>query len=124
MLTATDWIAVLTIAAPIAVKAFSDWEANAIANHNAALARIVGMAGREAATIARTLASAPVGDPKALESSLISNSAVTIMQAMGASTVTIGADSDKVAGIIQGEVDKLRTPTPIAAVPSAVSFSK
>jgi hypothetical protein len=110
MLAPTDWIAVLTIAAPLAVKAFSDWQANAIANHNAALARVVGMAERQAASIARTLSTAPVGDPKALESSLISGSVTTILQEMGDSTATVGADADKLTAIVQGEVSKRIAP--------------
>jgi hypothetical protein len=108
MLSLPDWIAVVSIAAPLIAKAFSDWAANAVANHNAALARVVGMAGREAATIARTLAETPTtADVKSLEKSLVHNSAVMILDEMGSSSQTIGADATKLTTIVQGEVNKL-----------------
>lgn len=111
MLTETDWLAVLTIAAPLFAKAVSDWQANAIANHNCGLARMIGMAGREAATIARALAALPAGaNAKTVEATLINESSAAILREMGASSLTVGADAAKLATIVQGELDKLVAP--------------
>jgi hypothetical protein len=115
MLTISDWLAVATVALPLFIKALSDWQANAIANHNALLARVVGMASREAATIARALTQASASATQAgtpltatkLESTLIEASAANIMREMGDSTVAVGASPMKVASIVQGEVNKL-----------------
>jgi len=120
MLTITDWLAVAAIALPLIAKAFSDWQANAVANHNAALARIVGMAGREAATIARSLATLPPGaDAKAVENRLISASATSILTEMGSSSATVGADAGKLAAIVQGELDRVvAAPAVLAVIPA------
>lgn len=116
MLTVSDWIAVATIALPLLIKALSDYQANAIANHNALLARVAGMAGREAATIARTLAAAPADvSPKALEASLISSSAQAILTEMGKTSVKIGAATPQITNIVQGEVDKIVTAPAVVA---------
>lgn len=113
-MTVADWIAVATVAIPLLIKALSDWQANAVANHNALLARIAGMAGREAATIARTLAEAPADvSPKALESSLVANSAQAILSEMASSTAKIGAFTPQVTNIVQGELNKLVVPAPV-----------
>lgn len=110
MLTPTDWIAVASVALPQIVRVFSDWQANAIANHNAALARIIGMAGREAATIAKTIEDAPPGmDLSALKTSLISTSGQAILDEMGSSAGKVGADLGKLFTIVRGELNKIET---------------
>lgn len=117
-MTFPDWIAVATIALPLMAKAFSDWNANAAANHNLALARITGMAGRQAATIARALASMPPNvDPKAAEEVLLTSAVQSIMTEMGSSSATVGADSAKLATLLQGEINKLLAPAMIVAAP-------
>lgn len=111
MLTAADWIAVATVAVPLIAKAFTDWQANAVANHNAALARIAGMAARQAGTIARTLLAAPPGsDVKALEASLIEASARQVITEMTQSVRRVGGSLSGVASMVQGEVDKALVP--------------
>jgi len=71
------------------------------------------MAGRQAATIARTLAESPSGvTAKQIESKLITDSTAAIMTRMGESASTVGADSAKIAGIVQGELDKLAAGKP------------
>lgn len=116
MLSTADWIAVAAVVLPIAGKGFSDIQANAIANHNAMIARITGMAGREAATIARTLATAPAGvSGKDLEKSLITNSANYILGEMSASVAKVGATDNKVQTIVQGELNKIITARPAMA---------
>lgn len=123
-MTASEWIALATIAAPLIAKVSSDIHANAVANHNLALARITGMAGREAATIARTLSALPAGtDPKAVERALVANSASLILTEMGSSSASIGADSTKVSGILQGEIDKVVAPAVVAAAPAVTARS-
>lgn len=117
-MTVSEWIAVATIAAPLFAKAFSDWNANAVANHNLALARITGMAGREAATIGRTLSSLqPGADAQSVETALIQSSVASILTEMGSSSATVGADSTKVAAILQGEINKVVSPAAIAGAP-------
>lgn len=114
--TATDWIALLGIALPLCAKVAVDVAVYLAANRHAALANIVGMAGREAATIGRTLASLPANSTaKDTERALIAASTEAVMTRMGDSASTVGADSLKVSGIIQGELDKLLT-APIAVV--------
>jgi hypothetical protein len=114
-MTLADWIALATVALPLIAKAISDWNANAVANHNALLARVTAMAGREAATIARTLAEAPANvSPKALESSLVANSAQAILTEMASSAAKIGAYTPQVSNIVQGELNKLVVPAPVA----------
>jgi hypothetical protein len=123
-MTAADYIAIATIALPLCAKAFSDWQANAVANHNAFLARITGMASREAATIARTLTEATPGeDPKKLERDLIAGSAANILTEMGTAGAQVNANADKVAGIVQGELDKLVAPAVIVAQGTMVDTS-
>lgn len=113
-MTVADYIAIATIAAPLVVKVLNDWSANAAAKHNMALSRIVGMAGREAATIARTLAQMPAGaDPKALEAALLQNSATAILTEMGASSATAGADAGRLINILQGELNKVIAPAAV-----------
>lgn len=110
MLTATDWIAVASVALPLIVKAFSDWQANAVANHNAALARITGMASREAATIESVLQNAgPNVNFAQLKASLVANAADSIFAEMGTSTDTVGADAAKLFAIVLGELNKIQT---------------
>lgn len=117
MLSVSDWIAVATVAAPLIAKSFSDWQANAVANHNAALGRIIGMAGRQAATIARTIAAAGPGSSAGdIERSMVLASTQSILNEMGDSAATIGAGKNtiKIAGIVQGELDKIVAPVPVA----------
>lgn len=118
-MTFGDWLALAAIAAPLICKAMSDWNANAVANHNLRLARITGMAGREAATIARALAGLPPNaSAKDAEQALLSSSVESIMTEMGSSSTAIGADSTKVATILQGELDKFIAPNATAVVPA------
>lgn len=120
-MTLADWIGLATIALPLIAKAFSDWNANAVAKHNALLARITAMAGREAATIARTLAEAPANvSAKGLESSLVANSAQAILTEMGTSAAKIGAFTPQITNIVQGELNKRVT----AMVPPIAVASK
>lgn len=114
-MTVGDYLAIATIAAPLCVKAFSDWQVNAAAKHNMALSRIAGMAARAASTIARTLATVPPGaDPRAIEAALVRSAAAGILTEMGASSATVGADGAKIATIVQGELDKVVAPPVIA----------
>lgn len=109
-----DLIAIVTIAAPLIAKALSDWSANASAKHNDALARITGMASREAATIARTLLSMPADtDPRSLERRLLSNSSAQILQEMQDSSKITGADATRIQTILQGELDKIIAPAKV-----------
>lgn len=117
MLTITDWLAVASVAAPLCVKALSDWHANLSTRHNEALARIVGMASRQAATIGRTLASMPPGASAAdVERTLVANAVVALNTEMAGSTTLVGAGQTALTGIIQGELDKLTVPA-VAMVP-------
>jgi hypothetical protein len=117
MLSVSDWVAVAAVALPLFIKALSDWQANAVANHNAALARIIGMAGREAATIARTLGSVQPGATASdIERSMVQASTQAILNEMGTSANTVGADKDtgKIQSIVQGEVNKIVAPAAVA----------
>jgi len=117
-MTFADWIALFGIALPLAAKVAVDVAAYLNARKHNALANIVGMAGRQAATIARTLAALPPNvEPRAAEQALLTTSAASIMTEMGASTTTVGADSAKVATLLQGELDKFIAPNATAVVP-------
>lgn len=117
-MTAADWIAVATIAAPLIVQMISTWQANAAATHNVKLQRVVGMAGREAATIARVLTTQPAGmSTSALEQSLISGSVQNVLAEMGASASSIGGSADKVTAILIGELNKVLTSGTLPPVP-------
>ena len=120
-LTFADWLAIATVAVPLIAKALSDWSTNAQVKHNAALSRITGMAARQAATIARSLASLPPGtDPAGAERVLIADAASALVGEMGQSGAMIDADQTKLAGIVQGELNKLIVaPVPIPAAPLA-----
>jgi RNA polymerase-interacting CarD/CdnL/TRCF family regulator len=109
-----DVLAIVTIAGPLIAKALSDRSANASARHNNGLARITGMASREAATIARTLlASAANVDPPTLERALLNNAANAIFQEMRDSSALTGAAAPRIRGILQGEVDKIIAPAKV-----------
>jgi Kef-type K+ transport system membrane component KefB len=115
------WIAVASVALPLIAKAASDWSANTTAGHNAALARIVGMAGRQAASAARVLATTKPGeDSGKLERALIQTAAETVVAEMGGSMATVGATPGLVARIVQGELDKLVV-APIAVLPATIA---
>jgi Kef-type K+ transport system membrane component KefB len=115
------WLAVASVALPLIAKAASDWSANTTAGHNAALARIVGMAGRQAASAARVLATTKPGtDAKALERALIQTAAETVVSEMGGSMATLGATPGQVQRIVVGELDKLVV-APVAVLPSTIA---
>jgi hypothetical protein len=86
------------------------------------LDRIVGMAGRQAATIARTLSQLPpTANARTTEVSLVRTAASAILSEMGSSSSTVGADADKPAAIVQGELDKVSKPPVVVAVAAPVS---
>lgn len=121
-LTVADWIAIATIALPLIAKAFSDWSANAAAKHNLALARITDMAGRQAATIARSLASLPAGtNATEAERVLISDASRAMLGEMEDSAGITGANATKLGDILQGELNKLLVQAPAAPAKPATS---
>lgn len=116
-----DWIAVGAIALPLLGKMLDDMRTSAMIRHNAALDRIVGMAAREAAGIGRVLATVtPGANPASVERSMINASVATINDEMAASAALVGADDNRLRGIVLGEVNKLLAPVVSAPVVSAV----
>jgi hypothetical protein len=117
-MTAADYIALLGIALPLAAKVAVDLAAFLEARKHTALARIVGMAGRQAATAARTLSNLPPGiDSKGVESALVANARAAILSEMDSSVGIAKASDAQVTKIVQGELDKLVV-APIAVLPS------
>lgn len=118
-MSTTDWIALLGIALPLVGNLFVHTAAMLDARKHAGLARIVGMAGREAATAARVLANfGPTGDPKKMERELIESATTKVMGRFGPEVALTDGDAAKVAGIVQGELDKWMV-APVAAKPAA-----
>lgn len=119
MMTLEQRIAVAWIAGPLIAKVYSDWMANRTLTHNAKMDRIVGMAGREVATIYHAL-TAMANDPNVqrTEHALLTRSVNVIMTRMGDSVADVGADSDVISGILQGELDKLRAAPPTILPPA------
>lgn len=116
-MTLEQWIAVATIALPLVAKAASDYVANTHANHNAALVRVVGMAGRQAATMARTLADLPSGTSRVdVERALVKNGTDAILAEMAGSIATMKADPARVTAIQKAELDKWMV-APVVAKP-------
>lgn len=125
-LTLADWLAVAGVALPIAAKCLTGIAADLSARHNDALARITGMAGRQAAVIGRTIQELPPGtDAATVERDAIKASAQDILQEMGQSAQATGATADKIATIVQGELAKLvvHKPTPAPVAPAAAPAS-
>lgn len=119
MLSWDEWLGIGMVAAPLIAKAFSDWNANAVANHNSALARITGMASRSAAEIALTLASLPPGaNPLQAKTALIANARAAIATEMADSLKVIKAGDGQVSTILSGEVAKVLVP---AVLPPGVA---
>lgn len=108
-LSLSDWLAVAAVVLPLAVKACTELAAYLDQRHNSGLARIAGMAARQAATIGRALAAVPAGstDARAIEARLLTASVDQIMTEMGASVQATGANPEKVGMILQGELDKV-----------------
>jgi hypothetical protein len=87
------------------------------ARKHTALANIVGMAGRQAASAARTLSNPPTGtDAKGVETALIANARTAIVSEMAGSIAVSKASEAQVTTIVQGELDKLVV-APIAVLP-------
>jgi hypothetical protein len=119
-LSLADWIAIATVALPLIAKAFSDWSANATLKHNAALANITSMASRKAASIARELLSLPAGaNPAAKEQILITDASRAILTELASSSAITGADPNKLAAVVQGELDKVLVAPKASIAPAA-----
>jgi hypothetical protein len=117
-MTAADYIALLGIALPLAAKVAVDVAAYLAARKHTALAAIVGMAGRQAASAARTLSNLPTGtDAKGVETALIANASAAIASEMAGSIAVTKASDAQVTTIVQGELDKLVV-APIAVLPA------
>jgi hypothetical protein len=118
-MTEADWIALLGVALPLAAKVAVDLAAYFAARKDTALANIVGMAGRQAASAARTLASLPAGtDAKGAEQAMVASARAAIVSEMADSMAVVKGSDAQVTTIVQGELDKLVV-APIAVLPVA-----
>lgn len=116
-MTPADWIALIGIALPLVAKVSVDVAAYLTARKHTALANIVGMAGRQAASAARTLSSLPAGtDTKGVERALIASARDAIVAEMGNKSMPRAKVNDtQVANVVQGELDKIIVgPAPVA----------
>jgi hypothetical protein len=112
-LSFADWMAIAVIALPLLGKFLTELAGYFDQRQHNGLARIVGMAGRQAAAIAHMLATAPPGStPRDLESNLVRQSAIDIMAEMGASATASGTTADKIQTIVQNELAKLKLAHP------------
>jgi hypothetical protein len=119
-LSLADWLAISSLLALIAARVFTEVQAYLVARHDAGLARIVGMAQRAAASVARTLvtdqSTASMPD---LERKLVQAATGSILNEMMQSVAVTGATADKVSGIVQAEVDKLLVVAPVPTPPKS-----
>lgn len=117
-MTPADTIALLGIALPLIAKVSVDFAAYLATRKHAALANIIGMAGRQAASAARTLANLPAGtDVRETEQALIANARATIIAEMSGNVKITKGNEEQVATIVQGELDKLVV-APVAVLPA------
>jgi hypothetical protein len=113
-----DWIFLLIVTLPLAGRFFVELAAFLTARKHTALAKICDMAGRQAASIARALASLPPGsDFKAAEAALLANAKAVIVAEMDRSMPIAKVTHTKVEEIVQGELDKLVV-APVAVLPA------
>jgi hypothetical protein len=118
IMTPADWIAITVIGLPLVGKFFIDLAAYCAARKHTALAKVFDMAGRQAASAARALATLPPGsDIKAAESALIANAREAIVAEMDRSMPIAKVNATQVATIVQGELDKLVV-APVAVLPA------
>jgi hypothetical protein len=117
-----DWIAIMLLALSIFAKISVDLAAYLTARKHTALANIVGMAGRQAASAARTLASLPAGvDAKGVEQALVANARDAVVAEMGdLSMPRAKVNVAQVTNLVQGELDKLVV-APVAVLPVPVA---
>jgi hypothetical protein len=120
-LTVDEWLAVLAVALPLIAKVFTDWASILEARRHEALGRIVGMAARQAADIARVIKTIPPGsDVTSVEKTLVAAAGAHLATEMQQSAASIGAKSDTLTGIVSSEVSKLLVTAP-PQVPMAVA---
>ncbi len=120
-MTTTDYIMLAALALSLISKTGVELTAYLTERKHTALAKIAGMATRQAATVARALSTLPPGaDLKAAESVLLANARAAIMAEMADSVAVVKAGDAQVAKIVQGELDKLVV-APIAVVPALQS---
>jgi two-component sensor histidine kinase len=113
MLSGTDWIAVVSIVAPLVARWVEQRSVAVEQKKSLALNRIVGMAGREAATIANTLSTMEPAEVRGkLQNDLVDASTGLILKAMGDSAARLNADTAQISGIVSGELAKLTAPRP------------
>jgi hypothetical protein len=113
-----DWIFLLIVTLPLAGRFFVELAEFFAARKHRALAKIFNMAGRQAASAARALATLPPGsDIKAAESALIANAREAIVAEMDRSMPIAKVNATQVATIVQGELDKLVV-APVAVLPA------
>lgn len=118
-MTTGDWFAAAGIVLPLVSKVALDFAAYLESRKRFALAAIVGMSARQAATTARALSNIPPGaDAASYERALITSATDTIMTEMDKKAARISADAPQVQTIVQGELDKLIV-APVAIVPPA-----
>jgi hypothetical protein len=123
-MTWDQWLAIAPFALGLLIKVGVDVQAYLIASKHTALANIVGMAERQAASAARVLAALPPNsDAQTVERGLIANATDSVLTEMKDSVAKVagaspGSAQAKVAGIVQGELDKLIV-TPVAIVPAS-----
>lgn len=120
-MTAGDWVAALGLALPLIANAAFNGANYLESKKHYALAALIGMGGRQAASAARALKDIPPGaDPVRYEKALISSAASTIMNEMDKKAALVSADTPQVQTIVQGEMDKLIV-APVAIVPTTVT---
>jgi hypothetical protein len=108
-LTWDEWLAVATVATPLCVKAFADVQVWLVARKHSALAAIVGMAGRRAASMAWALSQMPAGstDRAAMEKALVKSATDAILAEMDVKAAVLKTGAPQVQEIVQGELHKV-----------------
>ena len=117
-MTATDYILLAALGLSLISKTGVELSAYLSERKHTALAKIVGMATRQAASVARALSTLPPGaDLKAAESVLLANARASIMAEMADSVAVVKAGDVQVTKLVQGELDKLVV-APVAVLPA------
>jgi hypothetical protein len=118
-LSTGDWITVASFGLLIFGKLATDVADYATKRHDSAVGRIAGMAGREAASIARVIEALPATPGvTATEHDLVTLAGARVLGQMTRSAGITGASADVVQTIVQSELDKLLIGRPAVIDPA------
>jgi translation initiation factor RLI1 len=117
-MTTADYILLIALGLSLISKTGVELKSYLEERKHTALAKIVGMATRQAATVARALSTLPpTANAKETEAVLLANARAAIMAEMADSVAVVNAGEKQVTKLVQGELDKLVV-APVAVLPA------